>query len=125
MELVRVSPEPILDVDLTEEHRDHLTDIADERGISRSALCRKWLAAGERAEAAIIPDFDEFESPESTIQDPVEQMFRKELPESADEAISVDEMKKRLKDEIDDKVMEFYRELDDIEVDGSDMYADE
>lgn len=126
MEPVRVDYDPRLDVKLTEEHKDHIEKISDERGISMSALCRKWLAAGERAEATVIPDFDDPESADPTSQDPVEQLFREELPESADEAISVDEMRKELKEKIDGRVMALYRELDDIEVtDGGDMYADE
>ena len=58
--------------------------------------------------------------------DPIEQLFRRELPDTADEAISLDEMRERLKEKIDGKVVNLYRELDDIEVtDGGDMYADE
>jgi hypothetical protein len=118
--------EPVLNVDLTEEHIDHLDKISNERGISRAALIRKWLAAGERAEMAVIPDFEDPESANSTHQDPVEQLFREELPENSKNAISVDEMKEKLKDKVDGRVMELYRELDDIAtVDGGDMYADE
>jgi len=126
MENTRFSSDPELKNRLTEEHIDHLDEIANERNISRAALCRKWIAAGERAEAAVIPDFDDTETANSTPQDPVEQLFREELPESTDEAISAEEMKKRLKEKIDGKVMELYRNLDDIAiVDGGDMYADE
>lgn len=115
-----------LKVNLTEDHIDHLDELADQRNISRAALIRKWLAAGERAESKVIPDFDDPDSPNSTLQDPVEQLFRSELPDTQDEAITVDEVRENLKDKIDTRVMKLYRELDDIEItDGGEMYADE
>jgi len=125
METIQFSTDPRLRVDLTEEHIDHLDEVANKRNISRAALCRKWLAAGERAEAAVIPDFDDPESDNSSPQDPVEQLFREELPEGPDEAISVDEMRERLKGKIEGKVVDFVSNLDDVAVDGGEMYADE
>jgi len=86
---------------------------------------RKWLAAGERAEAAVIPDFDQKRS-ESVARDPVEQLFRRELPDSPNKAVSVDEMRENLKEKIDGEVLRLYRELDCIEItDRGDMYANE
>lgn len=126
METVKITFDPRLAIELTEEHIEYLNEVSDERGISRAALCRKWLAAGERAESMVIPDFNDPDSSNPSSQDPLEQLFREELPESADEAISAEEMKDRLKDRIDGKVMELYRNLDDIAiVEGGDMYADE
>ena len=87
---------------------------------------RKWLAAGERAESAVIPDFDDSDSSASMPQEPIEQLFRDELPDTEDEAITVDEMKKKLKERIDGRVMKLYRESDNIVVtSGGEMYADE
>jgi len=126
MRKIAFNRDPRLNASFTEDYIDHLDEVSDERDISRAALCRKWIAAGERAEAAVIPDFDDPGSSESTVQDPIEQLFRRELPDTADEAISLDEMRERLKEKIDGKVVNLYRELDDIEVtDGGDMYADE
>jgi len=125
MKRIGISSDPVLRVDITEEHRDHLDEVANKRNISRAALCRKWLAAGERAEATVIPDFDDPESDNSSPQDPVEQLFREELPESPDEAISIDKMRERLKGKIEGKVVEFVSKRDYVAVDGGEMYADE
>jgi hypothetical protein len=126
MRKVRINNTPHLNVDLNEEHVDHLNEVAENRGISRAALLRKWIAAGERAESAVIPDFDNTTSGPTVYRDPVDQLFHDELPATADEAISVDEMRSRLKEKIDGKVMRLYRESDDIAVtDGGDIYADE
>jgi hypothetical protein len=126
MKRATINSDPVLSVHLNEDHIDHLDDVSDERNISRAALIRKWMAAGERAEAAVIPNFDESEVSKSEIQDPVEQLFRDELSDSADEAISVDEMRERLKERVDSRVMTLYRELDDIETtEGGEMYANE
>ena len=125
MEKIRASHDPSLSLQITEEHKNHLNQVADERNISRAALMRKWLAAGERAEAAAIPDFDQ-KRPESGARDPVEQLFRRELPDSPNKAVSVDEMRESLKEKIDGEVLRLYRELDCIEItDGGDMYANE
>ena len=126
MKNVSLNTDPHLEVALTEEHIDHLDEVADDRNISRSALIRKWLVAGERAESAVIPDFDDPDSSDPTAQDPIEQLFRSELPDTKDEAITVDEMREKLKKKIDGRVMALYRELDDIVVtSGGEMYADE
>ena len=126
MEKVRVTRDPVLGVSITEEYKNHLDQVANERNISRAALMRKWLAAGERAEAAVMPDFDQPEQSESVARDPVEQLFRRELPDSANKAVSVDEMRENLKEKIDGEVLRLYRELDYIELtDGGDMYANE
>jgi len=126
MEEVRVTSDPMLNVTITEEHKNHLNQVANERNISRAALMRKWLAAGERAEAAVIPDFDQPEQSESVARDPVEQLFRRELPDTPNKAVSVDEMRETLKKKIDGEVLRLYRELDCIELtDGGDMYANE
>jgi hypothetical protein len=126
MENVTINHDPQLKISLSQDHIDHLDQVSDERNISRSALMRKWLAAGERAESAVIPDFDDSDSSASMPQEPIEQLFRDELPDTEDEAITVDEMKKKLKERIDGRVMKLYRELDDIAVtNGGEMYADE
>lgn len=126
MEKVHVSEDPPLQTLITEEHKNHLNQVANERNISRAALIRKWIAAGERAEAAVIPDFDQPERSESIARDPIEQLFRNELPDSANEAVSVDEMRENLKEKIDGEVLRLYRELDCIEItDGGDIYANE
>jgi hypothetical protein len=126
MRRVEINHDPSLVVNMTEEHIDHLDEVADKRNISRAALARKWLAAGERAESAVIPDFDDPDPSNSTPHEPIEQLFRSELPDTEDEAITVDEMREKLKNKIDGRVMALYRELDDIEVtDGGEMYADE
>lgn len=126
MKKVHVSENPALQTLITEEHKNHLDQVANERNISRAALMRKWMAAGERAEAAVIPDFDQPEQSESVIQDPVEQLFRNELPDSPNKAVSVDEMRENLKEKIDGEVLRLYRELDCIEItDGGDIYANE
>ena len=126
MEKVHVSENPMLETLITEEHKNHLDQVANERNISRAALMRKWMAAGERAEAAVIPDFDQPERSESAAQDPVEQLFRNELPDSPNKAVSVDEMRENLKEKIDGEVLRLYRELDCIEItDGGDIYANE
>lgn len=126
MDKVHVSEDPLLQTLITEEHKNHLNQVANERNISRAALIRKWMAAGERAEAAVIPDFDQPERSESVVRDPVEQLFRNELPDSPDEAVSVDEMRENLKEKIDGEVLRLYRELDCIELtDGGGIYANE
>jgi hypothetical protein len=126
MRKIMVNHDPLLQISLTQDHIDYLDEVADERNISRAALMRKWLVAGERAESAVIPDFDDPDSSASTPQEPIEQLFRAELPDTEDEAISVDEMRERLKEKIDGRVMALYRELDDIAVtNGGEMYADE
>jgi len=126
MDKVEISPDPQLRLSITEEHKNHLDQVANERNISRAALMRKWLAAGERAEAAVIPDFDHPEQSESVARDPVEQLFRRELPDSPNKAVSVDEMRENLKEKIDGEVLRLYRELDCIELtDGGDMYAND
>jgi len=126
MKKVGITRDPRLEVHITEEHKNHLDQVANERNISRAALMRKWLAAGERAEAAVIPDFDQPEQSESVALDPVEQLFRRELPDSPKKAVSVDEMRENLKEKIDGKVLRLYRELDCIEItEGGDMYANE
>lgn len=125
MRRVRISRNPGMDVNLTEEHIDYLDEVADNRGISRSALMRKWIAAGERAESAVIPDFDETSSGPTAHRDPVEQLFLDELPDTADEAMSVDQMRSKLKKKVDAEVMTLYRESEDIAVtDRGDIYAD-
>lgn len=126
MEILEITSGDLrLHVNLTEEHKEYIKGLADDRGISMSALCRKWLVAGERAEAAVIPDFDDPESTSSAIQNPVEQMFRDELPDSEDKAVSPEKIKSRMKDEIDSQMTKLIR-LDDIGVtDGGDIYADE
>jgi len=126
MKKVRLSTDPQLTMHITEEHKNHLDQVANQRNISRAALMRKWLAAGERAEAAVIPDFDQPKRTESVARGPVEQLFRRELPDSPNKAVSVDEMRENLKEKIDGKVLRLYRELDCIEItDGGDMYANE
>lgn len=126
MEKMEINTEPKLRISLTQDHIDHLDEVADKRNISRAALARKWLAAGERAESAVIPDFDDPDHSDSTPQKPIEQLFRSELPDEEDEAITVDEMREKLKKRIDGRVMALYRELDDIAVtNGGEMYADE
>jgi hypothetical protein len=126
MEQIPITHDPQLKVGITEEHRNHLNQVANERNISRSALMRKWLVAGERAEAAVIPDFDQPERSESVARDPVEQLFRRELPDSPNEAVSVDDMREHLKEKIDGEVLRLYRELDCIELtEEGDMYANE
>lgn len=127
MQRVEITHTPRLRIDLTEEHVDHLDEVANNRGISRAALMRKWLAAGERAEAAVIPDFEEPESIRSGSRgDPVEELFRSELPDNADEAVSIDELRQRMKERIDGQAMKLYREMDDLGVtDRGDVYADE
>ena len=126
MDKVHVSEDPLLQTLITEEHKNHLNQVANERNISRAALIRKWMAAGERAEAAVIPDFDQPERSESVVRDPVEQLFRNELPDSPNEAVSVDEMRENLKEKIDGEVLRLYRELDCIELtDGGGIYANE
>jgi len=118
--------DPKLTVSITEEHKNHLDQVANKRNISRAALMRKWLAAGERAEAAVIPDFDQPERSESVARDPVERLFRRELPDSPKKAVSVDEMRENLKEKIDGEILRLYRELDCIEItDGGDLYANE
>jgi hypothetical protein len=126
MRQIRITSNPELTVHLTEDHIDHIEEVADNRGISRAALLRKWLVAGERAESTVIPEFDDT-SPGSTVyRDPVEQLFHDELPESEDEAVSVDEMRSRLTERLDGEVMRLYRESDDIAVTGGgDIYADD
>ncbi len=122
---VRISWDPVMDVKLTEEHIDYLDEVADNRGISRAALLRKWIAAGERAESAVIPDFEETSSGPTAHRDPVEQLFLNELPDTADEAMSVDQMRSKLKEKIDAEVMTLYRESEDIALtDKGDIYAD-
>ncbi len=127
MRKVKVSNrDPVLNISLDQDHIDYLDEVSDERDISRSALMRKWLVAGERAESAVIPDFDDPDTSGSTPQDPVEQLFLSELPDTQDDAITVDEMREKLKKKIDGRVMKLYRESDDIAVtDGGEMYADE
>jgi hypothetical protein len=126
MEKVIVNSEPRLSVSLTQDHIDYLDEVSDKRNISRAALIRKWLAAGERAESAVIPEFDEPDPSDSVSQEPIEQLFRSELPDKEDEAITIDEMREKLKKRIDSRVMALYRELDDIAVtNGGEMYADE
>lgn len=122
---MRINSDPILDLNLTEEHIDYLDELADDRGISRAALLRKWIAAGERAESAVIPDFEESSSGTTAHRDAVEQLFLGELPDTADEAVSVDEMRSKLKEKIDTEVMRLYRESDDIAVaERGGIYAD-
>lgn len=126
MDKVHVSEDPLLQTLITEEHKNHLDQVANKRNISRAALIRKWMAAGERAEAAVIPDFDQPERSQSAARDPVEQLFRNELPDSPNEAVSVDEMRENLKEKIDSEVLRLYRELECIEItDGGDIYANE
>ncbi|MDB2265380.1 hypothetical protein PM025_14770 [Halorubrum ezzemoulense] len=126
MEKVHVSENPMLETLITEEHKNHLDQVANERNISRAALMRKWMAAGERAEAAVIPDLDQPERSEPVASDPVEQLFRNELPDSPNKAVSVDEMREDLKEKIDGEVLRLYRELDCIEItDGGEIYANE
>jgi hypothetical protein len=126
MEKVTINNEPNLQTSLTQDHIDHLDEVSDNRNISRSALIRKWLAAGERAESAVIPDFDDPDPSNSMSQEPIEQLFRNELPDTEDEAITVDEMQEKLKEKVEGRVMALYRELDDIAVtNGGEMYADE
>lgn len=123
---LKVNSDPELKIRLTQDHIDYLDEVSDNRNITRAALLRKWLAAGERAESAVIPDFDDPDSSASTPQDPIEQLFLSELPDTEDEAITVDEMKEKLKEKIDGKVMKLYRESEDIVVtNGGEMYADE
>jgi hypothetical protein len=126
MENKRVNKDPTLYASLTEDHIDHLDEVAENRGISRSALMRKWLAAGERAELNVIPDFDDTPSGSPGHRDPVEQLFHEELPDTTDEAVSIDEMRSKLKDKIDGEVMKLYRDSDKIAVtEGGDIYADD
>lgn len=126
MEKKRVNNDPQLKVSLTEDHIDHLDEVAEKRGISRATLMRKWLAAGERAESTVIPDFDDTPSGSPGYRDPVEQLFHEELPDTTDEAVSIDEMRSKLKDKIDGEVMKLYRDSDKIAVtEGGDIYADD
>jgi hypothetical protein len=56
----------------------------------------------------------------------VEQLFHEELPDTTDEAVSIDEMRSKLKDKIDGEVMKLYRDSDKIAVtEGGDIYADD
>jgi hypothetical protein len=74
----------------------------------------------------VIPDFDDPNTSGSTPQDPVEQLLLSELPDTQDEAITVDEIREKLKEKIDGRVMKLYRESDNIVVtSGGEMYADE
>lgn len=126
MKEIAIDHDPRLSVNLTEDHIDHLDEVAENRGISRATLLRKWIAAGERAESAIIPDFDDTSSGPTAYRDPVDQLFHNELPDTPDEAVSVDEIRSRLKEKIDKEVMRLYRESDDIAVTGGgDIYADD
>jgi hypothetical protein len=126
VEKIRINTDPEIKISLTQDHIDYLDEVSDERDISRSALMRKWLAAGERAESAVIPGFDDPDTSGSMPQDPIEQLFLSELPDTQDNAITVDEMRERLKKKIDGRVMKLYRESDDIAVtNGGEMYADE
>jgi hypothetical protein len=126
MKNVNVNTDPRLDVRLDQDHIDYLDEVSDERDISRAALIRKWLAAGERAESVVIPGFDDPDISGSTPQGSVEQLLLSELPDTQDEAITVDEIREKLKEKIDGRVMKLYRESDNIVVtSGGEMYADE
>lgn len=127
MRLVDFNAEPQLQVKLTEEHVDHLDEEADRRGISRSALIRLWLAAGERAEHSIIPSLSDGDSTTEQLHtgdtDPVKQLFYDNLPSDPDDAITLEELKSQMKDTIDERTMELFREVEDIEMeDGGKIY---
>lgn len=127
MEPVKISTNPSMEIGLTKEQKEHATKEAEKRNISRSALLRKWIAAGEKAEHMIIPDFDESGSSRLARQrDPVEQLFIEELPSNPEEAISIDKLRDQMKDRIDRKVFDYYREADYIDGEGGEIYyADE
>lgn len=123
MARVRISHDPRLDVTMTEEHKEHLDNVADSRGISTAALCRMWLAAGERAEQNVVPILTEdAKTTAGTHVDPIEQMFYKHLPSNSEDAIPLEELKQEMKQEIDERVMELFRKVENIELTDGKVY---
>lgn len=123
MKRVQINEDPLLRVELTPEHAEYVTKVADKRRISRAALLRKWLVAGERAESATIPDFDDTQSIGTAAeQSPIEQLFLETLPDESDQAMSPDEIIEEMKDGINDKVWELVREAEYIDGNGGEIY---
>lgn len=115
MDRIKINYEPTLRANLDKSHVEHIEEIAEQRGISRAALIRKWLAAGERAEQTIIPKFEDDTTP-SVYKDPIKQLFYDVLPENKDEAVSIDEIREEMKNQIEGEVVKFVRELEDIDM---------
>lgn len=125
MRQIKINSDPLLKVKLTEDHIEHFEDEADKRGISRAALIRLWLAAGERAEHNVIPELEDTSSQTGQPHtDPVKQLFYKHLPSDPDEAATLDEVKSQMKDEVERRTIELFRQVEDIEmVDGNIYHA--
>lgn len=127
MQRVDVNTDPRLRATITEDHVEYIDKEANKRGISRAALIRLWLAAGERAERNVIPEISDDQSsterPHAGNTDPVKQLFYDNLPSDSDDAISLEELKSRMKDSIEERTMELFREVEDIEMeDGGKIY---
>lgn len=125
MRQIKINRDPLLKVKLTEDNIDHLEEEAEKRGISRAALIRLWLAAGERAEHNVIPELEDTSSQTGQPRtEPVKQLFYKHLPSNPDEAVTLDEVKSQMKNEVERRTIELFRQVEDIEmIDGKIYHA--
>jgi len=104
---------------LSQEQINKLEQIADSRGISRASLLRQFLWTGYRVESNIEFDIDAEEEKVAGNQDPYESIFADHLPNSENDAITIEELKEKMLDNVEKEIMELYRTYDKIElVDG-------
>jgi hypothetical protein len=114
-----------LRTELPEEHVEKIDEISDERGISRSQLLRQWIYAGWKAENSIELNIDSDASAESIESDPYRHIFINSLPESEEDAISLDDLKENILDNVENEVMRLYREYDGLSMSNGLVYKDE
>jgi len=104
---------------LSQEQINKLEQIADSRGISRASLLRQFLWTGYRVESNIEFDIDAEEEKVAGNQDPYESIFADHLANSENDAITIEELKEKMLDNVEKEIMELYRTYDKIElVDG-------
>jgi len=101
---------------VTQEQKDKLDEIANERGISRAALLRQFLWIGYKCDTQMKLEFDSDENSSTVQTDPYESIFENHLPDSESEAIGIEELKEEILSDVGKQVMRLYREYENVEL---------
>jgi hypothetical protein len=107
---------------LPDEQVELIEEIADNRGIPRTALLRQWIYAGWKFDDKFKFSIDTDESTESVKSDPYEELFVEHLPEDPENAVSIDELKELITTDVENHVMQLFREYDDIEMNDGKVF---
>jgi len=105
-----------LNTSVTQEQKDKLDEVANERGITRAALLRQFLWIGYKCDTQMKLDFDSDENSSTVQTDPYKSIFESHLPDSESEAIGIEELKEEILSDVGKQVMRLYREYENVEL---------